>query len=129
MATLKLQSMGVSYLDTEIDVILLAMQGSGNSVFLRSIIQLTFVFSSFDRSNINGHTVGFHIAHQSTAPLIGYLFLPNHVTLHCFVRYRFLENDDATLIIYKENDCKWNFKCLGINMEFLPGSYETELKS
>ena len=69
------------YLDTKIYVIFLVDE---RNVSFRSIIQLAFVIPILARCNINGHTVRLDIAQHSTAPLSGYLLLPNKVALHCF---------------------------------------------
>ena len=103
-----IQQPNAFYLNAKIYVIPLRMQASANLVFLRGIIQLAFVFSTLQRSKINGHAVGLHKTQHSAAPLIRHLFLLDHVAPHFFVWYRFFKYNHAAFIICKGR--KRNFK-------------------
>ena len=72
-------------------------------VFIRSVVQLAYEFSSFQMTHIDGHTIRLHITHHSAAPFISHLSAPDHVISHCRVCYWFLKYDAAKFVICRRN--------------------------
>ena len=63
------------------------------------VIQLAFLVSSYNRSNIDGHTIRLHQTHYSAAPFVWHLCTFDRVTFHGHVRYWVLEFDVSTIVV------------------------------
>ena len=59
------------YLDCKICVTRTFHEKKWSMVFHRGVIQLAFLVSSCNRSNIDGHTIGLHITHYLQLPSLG----------------------------------------------------------
>ena len=68
-------------------------------LFLRGVIQIAFLASSCNRSNIDGHTIRLHITHYSAAPFVWHLYTFDHVIFHGHVRYWVFEYDVSTVVV------------------------------
>ena len=74
------------------------------TIFLRGVIQLAFLVSSYNRSNIDGHTIRLHKTHYFAAPFVWHLCNFDRVTFHGHVRYWVLEFDVSTTVVWgKQN--------------------------
>ena len=87
------------YLDCKICVTQIVHEKKWSMVFLRGVIQLAFLASSCNRSNIDGHTIRLHITHYSAAPFIWHLYTFDRVIFHGHVRYWVLEFDLSTIVV------------------------------
>ena len=75
------------YLDCKICVTRIFHEKKWSMVFHRGVIQLAFLVSSCNRSNIDGHTIGLHITHYSATSFVGHLYTFDGVISHGHVRY------------------------------------------
>ena len=67
-------------------------------VFLRGVIQLAFLVSSCNRSNIDGHTIRLHQTHYFAAPFVWHLCTFDRVIFHGHVRYWVLKFDVSPIV-------------------------------
>ena len=87
------------YLDCKICVTQIVHEKKWSMVFLRGVIQLAFLVSSYNRSNIDGHTIRLHQTHYFAAPFVWHLCNFDHMTFHGHVRYWVLEFDVSTIVV------------------------------
>ena len=87
------------YLDCKICVTRIFHEKKWSMVFHRGVIQLAFLVSSCNRSNIDGHTIGLHITHYSTTSFVGHVYTYDGVIFHGHVRYWVLEYDVSTTVV------------------------------
>ena len=77
-------------------------------VFLRGVVQLAFLVSSFYRSNINGYAIRLHITHHSAASLIGHFCTPDHTILHGHVLYSVPKYNASTIVAWERQTNRIN---------------------
>ena len=68
-------------------------------VFLCGVIQLAFLVSSCNSSNIDGHTIRLQITHYSATSFVGHLYTYDGVIFHGHVRYWVLEYNVSTVVV------------------------------
>ena len=86
------------YLDCKICVTQIVHEKKWSMVFLRGVIQLAFLVSSCNRSNIDGHTIRLHQTHYFAAPFVWHLCTFDRVIFHGHVRYWVLEFDVSPIV-------------------------------
>ena len=77
-------------------------------VFLRGVVQLAFLVSSFYRSNINGYAIRLHITHHSAASLIEHFCTPDHTILHGHVLYSVPKYNASTIVTWERQTNRIN---------------------
>ena len=87
------------YLDCKICVTRIVHEKKWSMVFLRGVIQLAFLVSSCNRSNIDGHTIRLHQTHYSAAPFVWHLCTFDRAIFHGHVRYWVLEFDESPIVV------------------------------
>ena len=87
------------YLDCKICVTQIVHEKKWSMVFLRGVIQLAFLVSSCNRSNIDGHTIRLQITHYSATSFVGHLYTYDGVIFHGHVWYWVLEYDVSTVVV------------------------------
>ena len=70
------------YLDCKICVTQIVHEKKWSMVFLRGVIQLAFLVSSYNRSNIDGHTIRLHQTYYFAAPFVWHLWNFDRVIFH-----------------------------------------------
>ena len=88
-----------SYLDCKICVTRIFHEKKWSMVFHRGVIQLAFLVSSCNRSNIDGHTIRLHITHYSATSFVGHLYTFDGVIFHGHVWYWVLEYDVSRIVV------------------------------
>ena len=96
------------YLDCKIYVAWFIHKKKWSMVFLRGVVQLAFLVSSFYRSNINGYAIRLHITHHSAASLIGHFCTPDHTILHGRVLYSVPEYNASTIVTWERQTNRIN---------------------
>ena len=96
------------YLDCKIYVAWFIHKKKWSMVFLRGVVQLAFLVSSFYRSNINGYAIRLHITHHSAASLIGHFCTPDHTILYGHVLYSVPEYNASTIVTWERQTNRIN---------------------
>ena len=96
------------YLDCKIYVAWFIHKKKWSMVFLRGVVQLAFLVSSFYRSNINGYAIRLHITHHSAASLIGHFCTPDHTILHGHVLYSVPKYNASTIVTWERQTNRIN---------------------
>ena len=96
------------YLDCKIYVAWFIHKKKWSMVFLRGVVQLAFLVSSFYRSNINGYAIRLPITHHSAASLIGHFYTPDHTILHGHVLYSVPEYNASTIVTWERQTNRIN---------------------
>ena len=86
------------YLDCKICVTQIVHEKKWSMVFLRGVIQLAFLVSSCNRSNIDGHTIRLHQTHYFAAPFVWHLCTFDRVIFHGHVRCWVLKFDESPIV-------------------------------
>ena len=88
-------------------------------VFLRGVIQLAFLVSSCNRSNIDGHTIRLHITHYSATSFVGHLYTYDGVIFHGHVWYWVLEYDVSIVVVCgRQTNISFSFHSLEVLFYF-----------
>ena len=88
-------------------------------VFLCGVIQLAFLVSSYNRSNIDGHTIRLHITHYSATSFVGHLYTFDGVIFHGHVWYWVLEYDVSIVVVCgRQTNISFSFHSLEVIFYF-----------
>ena len=88
-------------------------------VFLCGVIQLAFLVSSCNRSNIDGHTIRLHITHYSATSFVGHLYAYDGVIFHGHVWYWVLEYDVSIVVVCgRQTNISFSFHSLEVIFYF-----------
>ena len=87
------------YLDCKICVTRIFHEKKWSMVFLCGVIQLAFLVSSCNRSNIDGHAIRLQITHYFATSFVGHLYTFDGVIFHGHVWYSVLEYDVSTIVV------------------------------
>ena len=96
------------YLDCKIYVAWFIHKKKWSMVFLRGVVQLAFLVSSFYRPNINGYAIRLHITHHSAASHIGHFCTPDHTILHGHVLYSVPKYNASTIVAWERQTNRIN---------------------
>ena len=107
------------YLNCKICVTRIFYKKKWSMVFLCGVIQLAFLVSSCNRSNIDGHTIRLHITHYSATSFVGHLYTFDRVIFHGHVWYWVLEYDVSIVVVCgRQTNISFSFHSLEVIFYF-----------